>query len=385
LSVPSSPSATLSSFFSNNKPSLLSQSLRQQQIQQSMQNKTDTQTKQQNKSDTSLMSPSTPLAQPNVQPKPAQTTPKSEELKEGLAKEIKEALDTSLCPKFKNSKTSIEALLLDDNDYSNYLNKGACKILNSKNINTIGDLCSLNAAELNNLPFRLPKQTNFMAFIQKYENSLSLDQTAQQTTNEQELNVLAKLSATSLPFIGSVEEEMAKLEASNCLDTSIECEAFQIEAQQILNTNPAPSAVTVEKNAIVESKEDKPKEKEKEIVNEEKESDKSMVEHSNMDVDSENKTQQKETETVTNEAQSETQFDIISGELQNELDKNLSTFINLAKTKIKPESTTMKDLYDLYGLDNNLDELHSNFNDALKSYRSKIKEIVFNNYQSAQK
>ena len=355
---------------------------------------------QQNKTDTSMTSntsaPSTPLIQSNVQHKSAlntptqaqnqspvkaglkqsQTTPKSEELRESLAREIREAADSSLYSKFKNSRTSIEALLLDDNEYLVYFNKGASKILNSKNINTIGDLCSLSSAELNNLPFRLPKQTNFMAFIQRYENSLGSDQ----SSSEQELNVLAKISsATPAPFIGSVEEEMAKLEASNCLDTSIECEAFQIEAQQNMNAQLASSAA-VEKPVVEETKEDKPKE----VEIEEKEAEKSIAEHSNMDVDAENNTKLNEAkpETVENEAsaQSETrtQFEIISSEFKSELDKNLSEFLNMAKTKVKPESTSVKDLYDLYGLDNNIDELQSNFNDAFKSFRSKIKEIAFN-------
>ena len=63
---------------------------------------------------------------------------------------------------------------------------------------------------------------NFLSLMQKYENKLSGKE------SEQLNDVLSKLN-TQAQFMGSVEEEMAKLEkleSNSCLDTSIECEAL---------------------------------------------------------------------------------------------------------------------------------------------------------------
>ena len=111
-------------------------------------------------------------------------------------------------------------------NFSAFLMKGASKIFHSKNIFTIGHLCSVNSNDLNSLPFRAPKLDNFVNFINRFEDAQSkvLDQ-------EQQQSVLSKISACTNPvvYMGSVEEEMEKLESTNCFDTSIECEKENLD------------------------------------------------------------------------------------------------------------------------------------------------------------
>ena len=137
--------------------------------------------------------------------------------------------DTCIYPKLKNSQSSIEALLLNES-FATYLNKGAYKLFQSKNIFTIGQLCSTTSTEMLSLPFKAPKMENFLNFIHKF-----LDQ---------EQSVLSKISACITPpaYMGSVEEEMEKLEATNCFDTSIECEKDSEVVAALANKEPVDSA-----------------------------------------------------------------------------------------------------------------------------------------------
>lgn len=89
------------------------------------------------------------------------------------------------------------------------------KTLKMRDINTVGELCSMSSSDISSLPFKMPKLENFMGFIKKFEDLKE---------SEQEIGTLTR--DNKLTKLGSVEEEMDKLETSNLLNTSIESETL---------------------------------------------------------------------------------------------------------------------------------------------------------------
>jgi hypothetical protein len=189
--------------------------------------------------------------------------------------EEKDQLLTIECvyPKHKSSKIPIDTLFYEV-DSNEYLSKtGTLQFFKSKSILTIGDLCSFTTNELNNLPFKEPKMESFMEMMKKYDervaslsasinnsSSSSLLANQEQTSNKQQDNSTnSSLSSnnnnnssststiTSCTFLGSVEEEMAKLEKledTSCLDTSIECETLsELQQMSAKETSLASEAV----------------------------------------------------------------------------------------------------------------------------------------------
>jgi len=116
--------------------------------------------------------------------------------------------------KLKNCKTSIERLT-NNAFFQTWLENDATKQFKSKNISKIWDLCLLETSQIETLPFREPKSENFIKFMDKFE----------ELNEKKKMRMSKKIEHASL--MGSVEEEMSKLEESNCLDTSIECENFK--------------------------------------------------------------------------------------------------------------------------------------------------------------
>ena len=113
-------------------------------------------------------------------------------------------IESPVYPKLKDSTVPIQSLInkLDVNAY--FDSSDLSGVFKSENIVTIGSLCSLGQSDINRLPFKVPKLESFERLIKLYEEN----------------------AGSSL---GSVEEEMAKLEkqeSSSCLDTSIESEAL---------------------------------------------------------------------------------------------------------------------------------------------------------------
>jgi hypothetical protein len=212
LSMPSSPSL-LTSFFSNKQSFLSQRSTKIQELKTNL-------------STNSSSSPSSTGSAQKTNESPHKPTQKN--IQRSLTNDaVAPAPTTSTTPlhcqypKLQNSPTSIEALLLNEH-LSPFFQKGASKIFQSKNIFTIGHLIqyhSSNKHDLDLLPFKAPKADNFVNFMQNLEK-----------LDESEQSVLSKISsvcnsAAVALSMGSVEEEMEKLESSsNCFDTSIECE-----------------------------------------------------------------------------------------------------------------------------------------------------------------
>ncbi len=213
LSVPSSPSL-LTNFFSSKQSFLSQRSTKIQELKTTMSSSPQQQL------------PTPPTAQAQKTSLNASKAENTSSVNNDLSTAT---LNTCIYPKLKGSQSSIEALLLNET-LASYLIKGAVKLLQSKNIFTIGHLCSINATELNNLPFKAPKLENFLSFIHKF------DETESKAMENQE--VLSKISACAttpaLVYMGSVEEEMEKLEATNNFDTSIECEKESDDAIKVL-------------------------------------------------------------------------------------------------------------------------------------------------------
>lgn len=122
---------------------------------------------------------------------------------------------TELYGKLKNSQVNIEKINIDPDVLNKWFVGNWQKTLKMRDINTIGELCSVNPSDLSSLPFKMPKLENFMGFIKKFEELKESEQEIGTSTKD---NKLTKL--------GSVEEEMDKLETSNVLNTSIESEAI---------------------------------------------------------------------------------------------------------------------------------------------------------------
>ncbi len=79
----------------------------------------------------------------------------------------------------------------------------------------MGDLCALTTNYVESLPFRVPKFETFFRFMDKFD----------ELNEKKRLKFLKK----TIPIMGSVKEEMNKLEESTCLDISIECETLKEE------------------------------------------------------------------------------------------------------------------------------------------------------------
>jgi hypothetical protein len=141
-------------------------------------------------------------------------------------------------PALKDCQLSLDKIVHDLT--SAMWSSGIIQLLKTKNILTVGDLCLLKAKEFNELPFKTPKIENFLKVIQKFHSNLTtkeIDEPTSTTTtttpvaveNENkkvEVDISSK-SKLSTPM-GSLEEEMAKLEEANSLDTSIECESLTV-------------------------------------------------------------------------------------------------------------------------------------------------------------
>lgn len=128
-------------------------------------------------------------------------------------------------PRLSQSKLPID-ILFEHIDTSLYLNKiGTFKYFRFKNVLTLGDLCSLSANVINSFPFRTPKLENYLSMIRSFEEKC-IDR-IKRFENGQLHFIPSNQEKQSLMPMGSVEEEMEKLESSNScnLDTSIESEA----------------------------------------------------------------------------------------------------------------------------------------------------------------
>jgi hypothetical protein len=102
------------------------------------------------------------------------------------------------------------------------------QLLKSKNISTIGDLCSLTANQINELPFRVPKSENVLRVLQAFHKALKDDE--ETSVPMDTASEATKQPVDDIQNLGSMEDEMAKLEETQSLDTSIECEAQTSES-----------------------------------------------------------------------------------------------------------------------------------------------------------
>lgn len=143
-------------------------------------------------------------------------------------------------PRLKSSKMPLE-ILFDQFDTSLYLNQigsyNSYKFFRFKNILTLGDFCSLTNTAINSLPFKTPKMENYLSLLRSFEEkcadkikkydppSLLADLNTPQPP--QLAKTILKIASEATNKLGSMEEEMEKLESSSSnLDTSIECESF---------------------------------------------------------------------------------------------------------------------------------------------------------------
>jgi hypothetical protein len=195
-------SATMFQFLSNNRmQNFMSQ--RSSMIQAQMQ-------QQQHKNNNSTTAPSTQVesntpAAVVVQPTQSQTQsqPQSQPQPQKAQSKLEVASSLEQCafPSLSQSVSPIETVL---NELVKTALYNSChKYLKDNSVNTVGHLCSLTTNSIYKLPFKTPKIETFQRVMKRFE--------------------IASKGSSNGPM-GSVEEEMAKLEQS--LDTSIECEAF---------------------------------------------------------------------------------------------------------------------------------------------------------------
>jgi len=208
LNCPGSPgSSSLINFFSNNKQNFLSQ--RSSIIQQKIGNqRVIPQNFQRSTASPQVSNTSSPVTSSVLPSKFSSSSTTTSPAPQSITK------TGELYSKLKDSTANIEKFELDMALQKLWFNINWQTALNLKGIFTIGDLCSINLSDINSLPFRVPKMENFLCFIKKFE-----EQTKEQTTNS-----IKSPKPKKLPSMGSVEEEMDKLETSIILDTSIESE-----------------------------------------------------------------------------------------------------------------------------------------------------------------
>ena len=164
-------------------------------------------------------------------------------------------------PPLKDCQVSLDKIIHDLT--SSMWSNGIIQLLKTKNILTIGDLCQLKTKEINELPFKTPKVENFMKVIQKFNASLKqVEETTQAAvTNDvstppvvieakKDEQTIIKTTKQTTPM-GSLEEEMAKLEEANSLDTSIECESLNI-AEKCDNESETDQELLLEPVAAIE-------------------------------------------------------------------------------------------------------------------------------------
>lgn len=251
LQVSSPASSSLIDFFSSNKQSLLL-SQRSSMIQQQMQatKPSESQTPM------SPMVPPSPKPVSSIQSQSQSSQPSIVASPSVLFDSPKSSEPTTTLspgnanapgfPRLSHSKVPID-ILFDQIDTSLYLNKiGTYKYFRFKNVLTLGDLCSLSCNAINSFPFRAPKLENYQCMIRCFE-----EKCADRIKRFDNGPMAASWSGMNSPLLpplppptnsvaqekqnlvsmGSVEEEMEKLEtSSNCnLDTSIECEAVMVD------------------------------------------------------------------------------------------------------------------------------------------------------------
>lgn len=225
--VGSPASSSLIDFFSSNKQSLLL-SQRSSMIQQQMQATKPSEPGQNfaahvppSPKPVSIQSQSSIIASPSAlfdSPKSSEST-----LSPGI-------VNAQGYPRLSHSKLPID-ILFDQIDTSLYLNKiGTYKYFRFKNVLTLGDLCSLSVHVINSFPFRVPKLENYQCMIRCFEEKCA-DRIKRFDNGPVYVNPPTQEKQSSVSM-GSVEEEMEKLEtSSNCnLDTSIECEAVMVDS-----------------------------------------------------------------------------------------------------------------------------------------------------------
>lgn len=122
---------------------------------------------------------------------------------------------TELYGKLKHCQANMEKINIDPDMLNKWFVGNWQKTLKMRDINTVGELCSMSSSDISSLPFKMPKLENFMGFIKKFEDLKE---------SEQEIGTLTR--DNKLTKLGSVEEEMDKLETSNLLNTSIESETL---------------------------------------------------------------------------------------------------------------------------------------------------------------
>lgn len=190
--VQNSPSsASFLDFISTNR--VMSQ--RSSIIQQQMQSKVESPIAQSKIG----LSNSLPVSTPNYEsPK---SINKTVSLMEGIS-------EFKVSDKLRTSKLSID-LLFEKIDTTLYMQKlGSLKYFKYKNILTIGDFCSLNHNDISTLPLRCPKYDNYLSLVRTFE-----EKSADLFVNEDK----------KLVTMGSMEDEMEKMDQVTALDTSIEC------------------------------------------------------------------------------------------------------------------------------------------------------------------
>ena len=154
---------------------------------------------------------------------------------------------------------------------SSMWSNGIIQLLKSKNMITIGDLCQLKLKEINELPFKTPKIENFLKVIQKFhakqveEEATSafaviVEQKTPTIENEGKVNDVEELtkSIKQTTPMGSLEEEMAKLEEANCLDTSIECESLNSVGDKMDISQNDESVIFIQEEEEAADKENTP-------------------------------------------------------------------------------------------------------------------------------
>jgi len=167
----------LINFFSNNKQGFLSG--RSAAIQQQMVQNQNQRVIPQNRPMPSPVAPPVSVSRitkPEIPLK--EDTKNSEEVLEKT--ESTDKCEELLYPELKDSSVPIEKVGIESGLLRRWLLTRWVKSLQSKEILTVGDLCSLNTSEINSLPFKSPKLENFMSFIKKFEvliveNSLFLN------------------------------------------------------------------------------------------------------------------------------------------------------------------------------------------------------------------
>jgi len=210
--------------------------------------------------------------------------------------------------KLKTCQANIEKINIDPDVLRQWFVGDCQKSLKMRGVCTVGELCSLSSSDISSLPFKMPKLENFMEFIKKFEELKE---------SEQEITTMV-VKDTKLTKLGSVEEEMDKLETSNVLNTSIEAETeTKIEEPRLTRRSST-------RRSTAEVQQEVPKETEKDVT------ETAQTENVQMDVDMEAKKESTSNESLVKPGEMDNMISNMNSYINNEASSSFKVETNLS-------------------------------------------------------